>query len=80
VFDHATKNRRQEAETRTELFLHKPTGQWTAKFNGKFVYFGKDPDEALSLYQKELPERQAGRNPRAPVAETEKPGKSAIVS
>lgn len=55
------------------LFLHKSTQQWTAKFDGKFVYFGKDPDEALRLYQKELPDRQAGRNPRAEVVETDNP-------
>jgi hypothetical protein len=51
------KNRK--AKTGPTLLFHKRANQWTAKFKGKFVCFGVNQDEAIALYQKELPERQA---------------------
>lgn len=36
---------------RFPLFLHKGSGQWTKKVNGKHVYFGKDKTAALKKYR-----------------------------
>ena len=41
-----------------------PTGQWCKKIRGKIHYFGRDADAALSKYQEERDDLQAGRKPR----------------
>ena len=41
-----------------------PCGQWVKKIKGKLHYFGTDPDAALSKYQEQRDDLQAGRKPR----------------
>ena len=48
------------------LVVHKGSGQWSKKFNGRTFYFGKldDPDSAEKRYLAEKDDLAAGRVPR----------------
>jgi hypothetical protein len=49
--------------TRTSLFAHR-NGQWAKIIQGNLHYFGTDQEAALSKYEKERDDLQAGRTPR----------------
>jgi hypothetical protein len=64
----ATRRAKGKADA-VPLWLH-PRGQWCKKIRGRFYYFGKDQEEALTEYVRAREDLEAGRKPLAATAST----------